>query len=79
MERVGRSLLWRVGVGERVSWNSGVGFLGGVIMDGGAVGETRSSRHSLRGLVGRGMVGVVDVVMPIGCWRDGLGLACCAD
>lgn len=50
----------------RVSSNSGGGVLGGFRIDGGALGETRSSRHSLR-FVGRvGGEGLVESVRVCG-------------
>ncbi len=50
--------------------NSGPGVLGGLMTEGGGVGDTRSSRHSFRAL-GRGN-GVEDavVVMPCAGWRS---------
>lgn len=57
-----------------MSSNSGGGVLGGLRSDGGAVGETRSSRHSGRvwGRAGRAGDGVV--VESVRVWRGGTGM-----
>jgi hypothetical protein len=71
VERTGRRREWCVACLDRLSSNSGGGVGGGVMIEGGAVGETRSSRHSLRVCWTAGLGGfVADVVMVL---RTGTG------
>jgi len=64
---------------ESVSSNSGPGVFGGLRTDGGAVGETRSSRHSLwRAGAGAGVSGVIGGGTRPARAR-GLGTGTCAD
>jgi len=57
---------------ERVTSNSGGVVLGGFRIEGGAVGETRSSRHSLRVVARAGTAGE-GVVESVRVCRGGIG------